>query len=183
MIGVGFDWGYPYDCEGWANTFGLEYPIIDDDDSLSIVNGFGVNYIPYNVVIDHNMIVRYSTFGWNEELLTATIGTYLSLLPTVDVDESESSPSQVLPERFTLHAPYPNPFNPSTTVSFDLHVDSEIELIVNDLLGRRIEVLAEGLHRKGSYQLEWKANNGSGIYFVTLKTEFGVRTEKVVLIR
>ena len=46
---------------------------------------YGMGYIPHNVVLDHNMIVRYTDYGFNQTTITNTIQTYLDLLPN-DID-------------------------------------------------------------------------------------------------
>ena len=69
------------------------------------------------------------------------------------------------PERFVLASNYPNPFNPVTTIAFDLPVSVEVHLAVFDALGREV---AELVHRRltaGRYEVTWEAepNTASGV--------------------
>ena len=71
IIGMGGDWGQPYTCEGWVDNFSLGYPIISDEDTYNEYEygGLGANlftdtYVPYNLVIDHNMEIIYSQSGF-----------------------------------------------------------------------------------------------------------------------
>ncbi len=84
MIAAGFDWNQPYSCEGWAQTFGLSYPILDDVSNL-VWNMFGQGYIPHNVILDHNFEVLYSESGFSQGTIIATIESALANLPA-DVD-------------------------------------------------------------------------------------------------
>ncbi|SVA88571.1 uncharacterized protein METZ01_LOCUS141425, partial [marine metagenome] len=52
IVAAGDDWNQPYSCESWAETFGLSYPILDDD-SGDIYGLFGNGYIPHNVIINN----------------------------------------------------------------------------------------------------------------------------------
>ncbi|MEK0338461.1 MAG: T9SS type A sorting domain-containing protein, partial [Nitrosopumilus sp.] len=46
---------------------------------------------------------------------------------------------QIIPEKFALHHPYPNPFNPTTTIEFSLPNSGLVSLNVYDILGRKVE--------------------------------------------
>ena len=89
-----------------------------------------------------------------------------------------------LPETFCINKVYPNPFNPTTTVHFDIPIESNIELIVYDTRGRIVETILKGLSKPGKYDVMWNANNkASGIYFITLVTENNKYTQKVILLK
>ena len=60
MIKAGFDWGQPYSCGGWANEFGITYPMLDEASSMQAWDLFGQGYIPHNVVLDHNGEVLFT---------------------------------------------------------------------------------------------------------------------------
>ncbi|MFQ6605673.1 MAG: T9SS type A sorting domain-containing protein [Fidelibacterota bacterium] len=84
MVAAGFDWNQPYSCESWAQTFGLSYPITDDESNL-VWNMFGQGYIPHNVILDHNFEVLYSEAGFSQGTIIATIEAALANLPA-DLD-------------------------------------------------------------------------------------------------
>ncbi len=83
---------------------------------------------------------------------------------------------------------YPNPFNPSTKISFSIQAKSHIRLKVFDLLGREVVVLAEGFYEPGRYEISFDAGSvkgglPSGIYFYNLTTENNSVTKKMVLVK
>lgn len=98
-----------------------------------------------------------------------------------------SAPPQThhaVPERFILHPPYPNPFNSTTTIHFDLPHAMKIELSVYDVLGRRAALLRNGVTETGAHSILWRADNfASGVYFVTLRAEGTMRMQKILLVK
>ena len=71
------DWNYPFSCEKWAEKFNLTYPILDDSNGEKIYNYFGNGVVPYNVVIDRNMRLIYSSSGFNKDEILDAIKTGL----------------------------------------------------------------------------------------------------------
>jgi hypothetical protein len=79
---------------------------------------------------------------------------------------------------------YPNPFNPSTTIEFDLPKTSQVTLKVFNILGEEVARLVSEKLPAGSYSYEWDASNlASGIYLYRLQAGDYVETRKMVLMR
>ena len=79
---------------------------------------------------------------------------------------------------------YPNPFNPITTIAYSLPENTDIELIVYDIHGRQIQILAQGFQIAGSHSINWNASDyPSGIYLIKLESIKYIETQKVVLIK
>ncbi len=71
-----------------------------------------------------------------------------------------------LPTEFALHLNYPNPFNPSTTINYDLPEASNVSLVVYDVLGRKVIDLVSGSKEAGYHSAIWNASSiASGVYF------------------
>ncbi len=121
------------------------------------------------------------------EKLTPTVepGMVTVGQPT-DVDDK---PSGSLPRSFKLYPNYPNPFNPSTTIGFDLPRRSYVELVVFNILGQEIRRLREQSLPAGHHQAVWSGDyvSGqqvpSGIYFYRLRTGDISRVGKMVLLK
>ncbi|MBC8214177.1 MAG: T9SS type A sorting domain-containing protein [Candidatus Marinimicrobia bacterium] len=89
-------------------------------------------------------------------------------------------------EDFLLASAYPNPFNPMTTLSYDLVQDTEIEIKIFDITGRQVAEILQTNHKQspGHYEIIWNANEySSGIYFVIFETENAITTQKLVLMK
>lgn len=89
-----------------------------------------------------------------------------------------------LPDEFALHAPYPNPFNPTTTLNFDLPRAAEVKLQIFDVLGREIATLVSGMKSAGNHTMQWNASEFStGLYFVRFEAESFVQARKLLLVK
>lgn len=73
---------------------------------------------------------------------------------------TEAAPE--LPQAFTLHQNHPNPFNPSTEITFDVNRPGPLRLTVFDLLGRRIRTLADGVFTPGRHTVRWDGRTDAG---------------------
>ena len=103
------------------------------------------------------------------------------------LDEQEKN--QVVPSSYNLHHPYPNPFNPSTTIVYELPKATDVRIMVHDILGREVWKYTEFNKQPGSYSLKWNGltNTGklaaSGVYLISLTTPEYRSVQKAVLIR
>jgi len=79
---------------------------------------------------------------------------------------------------------YPNPFNPSTTIQYQLGENTHVTLEVFDASGRRVQVLANENQLAGQYTTSFDANNlASGMYVVRLRAGNHVQMQKISLIK
>jgi len=89
-----------------------------------------------------------------------------------------------IPDELILLSAYPNPFNPITRIEFSLNTSTNVRVIIYDISGREIETLVQGDFEVGSHEIEWNGElQPSGIYFVSINTEMGSRTQKLMLIK
>ncbi len=89
-----------------------------------------------------------------------------------------------VPVETTLHANYPNPFNPETNISFSLKEKSKVELKVYDMLGKEVCALTDKELNPGRHSYKFDAGNlSSGIYFYRLKTGSFISSRKMILIK
>ena len=96
----------------------------------------------------------------------------------------EQGPTTDLPTEFTLGSAYPNPFNPSTIIPFELAEASEVSLTVYDGLGRYVATLADGYMSTGQHEVVFEAQGlPSGVYFYQLRAESRVRHGRVSLVK
>lgn len=85
---------------------------------------------------------------------------------------------------FALRAAYPNPFNPSTTVSFDVPQASWVRIVATDVLGRVVRTLAEGEHMPGVHTVQFDGSGlESGNYFLTMQAGSFVQTRTITLVK
>tara|TARA_B100000029_G_scaffold272309_2_gene267227 strand:- start:751 stop:3198 length:2448 start_codon:yes stop_codon:yes gene_type:complete len=88
------------------------------------------------------------------------------------------------PEAFELHSAYPNPFNPSTSISYELSIPSHISLDIYDLNGRHVQELVNKHMNVGRHEVVWNANQfASGVYIVKLATAGKIFNQKITYIK
>jgi len=111
------------------------------------------------------------------------------LYDTDDTDCNVSAvPSQVNAGAI-LHQNHPNPFNPSTRISFSLEASGPVDLRIFDTRGQLVNVLFNGVMGAGSHHAVWNGTdqNGramsSGVYFLTLRTGTGTIMQKMMLMK
>jgi uncharacterized repeat protein (TIGR03806 family) len=91
---------------------------------------------------------------------------------------------KISPNEYVLHKAYPNPFNATTTIGYQLPVSSQVELTIYDIQGRQLKTLIKERQKAGQYQVQWIADSySSGIYLYQLRTESYVQTRKLVLVK
>ena len=101
-----------------------------------------------------------------------------------DTSLLNTNEESILPKKFTLHQNYPNPFNPTTTIRYDLPMQSEVKLTIYNVLGQEVETLVNGKLVVGEHHIVWDAVNiASGVYFVRLQIGEFVEKQKVVLMK
>jgi len=94
-----------------------------------------------------------------------------------------------VPLEFALHENYPNPFNPTTTLRFDLPEVSDITLIIYNMLGQKVRTFDYQNTSAGYHSVTWDATNdlgqqvGAGVYLYQLQTKNFVKTRKMVLLK
>jgi len=85
---------------------------------------------------------------------------------------------------FTLSDAYPNPFNPTTTMTLTMPVSGEVTVEVYNLLGQVVAILASGYMEASTYTLTWDASEASsGVYFIQVDAEGFAKTQKLMLVK
>ncbi len=89
-----------------------------------------------------------------------------------------------IPKEFSLKQNHPNPFNPSTTIEFELPKTSDVILKIFNVLGEEVTTLVSDRLSAGSYSYEWDASKlASGVYLYRLHASEYIETRKMVLMK
>jgi hypothetical protein len=92
----------------------------------------------------------------------------------------------MMPKEFALHQAYPNPFNPTTTITFDVpaQTHSNASLRIYDITGRLVATLVDEQLTTGTHTLQWQpVNLSSGLYIVQLKAGQKIFNQKITFIK
>ena len=100
-----------------------------------------------------------------------------------------STENEEVPQQQIMMYNHPNPFNPTTTISFSIPEESEVKLNVYNIKGQKVKTLINEQYSKGSHSIIWNGtdDNGksvsSGIYFYKFKTGNFEKTKKMILMK
>ena len=104
-------------------------------------------------------------------------------IPNTDITEDE------VPKANKLSQNFPNPFNPTTTIKFDVRAKGHVSLKIYNVAGQLVKTMANEVMDAGSYSREWTGTNNagvkvaSGVYFYSFEAENFKATKKMVLLR
>ena len=97
--------------------------------------------------------------------------------------------SETLPQGFALEQNFPNPFNPFTTLRYDLPEDALVNITIYDMMGRVVSNLVSSQQRAGYKSIQWNATNSTGqpvsagLYLYTIEAGQFRQTKKMVLLK
>jgi hypothetical protein len=160
-------------------------------DYSTFIGGGGLDFLPAFVLRDDR---RVTMCGYTDSpdfpvTINAVQHQYAgngdAFLLVFDLPDTSDAvkPRTLLPNELYLQA-FPNPFNPTTTLAFNLQSSSDVELVVHDVLGREVMrenlgLLAAGQHSFLVDGSEW----ASGIYFATLRTNLKTMSVKLAVVK
>jgi parallel beta-helix repeat protein len=141
---------------------------------------FNIGEISYLYLNDHASAVE--SFGLFKNMYpNDPLAPVAALLMSADLSATPqkgaapSSSPRPLPTSFSLESNYPNPFNPSTQITYSLSKTGKVSLMIFDILGREIATLADGYQQPGQYTVTWNALKSggnvvsSGVYLARLE--------------
>lgn len=146
---------------------------------------YSIDVGPFIIMIDnylHNGFIQ-RMFSQNQYISEA----YSKILPIVV--GIEDTKEEILPSKVHLYQNFPNPFNPTTTISYDLPKSGKVTLKIYDLLGQEVITLIDEFQTPGSKSVVWNGKNSSGeyvssgVFFYNLETQTFSKTMKLLLIR
>jgi len=89
-----------------------------------------------------------------------------------------------IPTEFALHANYPNPFNPTTLLPFDVPRESQVDIVIYNIMGQEVARPVTGKYAVGRYQVNFDAGAlPSGVYLVKMKAGSFSSVGKMMLLK
>ena len=128
----------------------------------------------------------YELYGSGQAVAAGELGeSVLSKLAELDKEiVGVKDAEEILPGAYKLYRNYPNPFNPTTTIKYDIAKHSQVKLIVYDILGRQVSVLVNKEQKAGKYTIQYNANRlSSGIYFYRLQAGNYTKVYKMIVLK
>lgn len=140
----------------------------------------GVSMELHDFTIDNN-----ASINWSEATLNYGDGDLGSPGTNYDGTLVSSDDDIQLPSEIILSHPYPNPFNPLTTIDIAINVKQYCTINMVNINGEIIDIIFQGEIYPGNHQFKWDAKHrSSGIYFINLISNgISIKTEKVILVK
>tara|TARA_B100001146_G_C16194669_1_gene441003 strand:- start:1240 stop:3636 length:2397 start_codon:yes stop_codon:yes gene_type:complete len=145
----------------WANS-------VDNNQTEIIIDSYSFDRN------DTPISIGYTIYGSDEKIISQGMS---------------SMKIRAIPDEYSLHHNYPNPFNPSTTIMYDLPEAGYTRLMIYDLLGREVAILVNKNMNAGYYNARWDGRNqygqsvGAGMYFYQIQSNGFIRTHKMLLVK
>ena len=172
--------------------------LLHNDMDAVIVGNFGVSSQTASITLPQTG--TWYEFVSGDELVSTQTNQLFEMMPgEVRIYTSQEVPASeegvfvgneyiggaYIPNNFRLRPNYPNPFNPTTTIAYDIPQISRVQLNVYDALGRQVATLVQREnHPTGTFTVTFDASQlSSGIYFTRLKSQGLTRIQKMSLIK
>ena len=206
---IRFDWIYKHEANGF------EYPLRDDIRTLEQGEGLWYGLLKakeklINIAVDvqgnlkegHELILfdlsnqeRFDLIKKSNHQLKNENKTdlgkriYLIYGDRSWVDAKIAELTNMIPKHFVLNENYPNPFNPITTIQYEIPNDGNVRLVIYNILGQEVITLVNYEQWAGKYSVRWDGINqygnqvASGTYFYFLKTNNNQSVKKMLLLK
>ncbi len=174
------------DAEKWqAISGGLQTSAVENAD-VAIVIAAGPVTLPANESVEIGFALVAGESRVDIEANAQRAQQLWSGLIATSVD---NGPTGTLPRSFALYQNFPNPFNPSTEIRYDVAEPTDVQLTIFNMLGQQVRTLVNVRQAAGSYSVVWDGASGSGLalasgtYLYSLRASNFFQSRKLVLIK
>lgn len=167
----------------WSTTPSADVQISTDNAFSNIIHSVRVNASSYQVPI--GVLSLWVTYYWRvRTVVNDEPSTWSAPFHFTTGFAGVSNVSSEIPSEYKLFGNYPNPFNPSTKIKFDLPKSSIVKVNLYDINGRLVKEIVNENLKAGRYVTEFTAENlSSGIFYYTILAGEFKETKKMILIK
>ena len=122
------------------------------------------------------------------ESMAVDVENFKSFEAVFDTDLNVDK-DELIPVASKLSPAYPNPFNGFVTIPYDIHTESDVSIIISNILGQKIKSYNYNNQLPGNYKVTWNGSNdrntsvSGGVYLVTLKTHTEADVKKIIFLK
>jgi hypothetical protein len=185
--------GLQYNIQGssvmltWDVLTDADYYKLERSTDSLFIEGVETSYIQDNNYTDDNLEYNIEYFY----RVAANIGfwTDYSNVASVIIENVSIIGNNDIPIVYKVHQNHPNPFNPVTTLQYDLPEDGFVNITVYDMMGRQINTLVSGQQNAGYKSIQWNATNNTGqpvsagVYLYSIEAGEFRQVRKMVLLK
>ena len=164
---------------GYLSRTGVGPTTLPDDYRMMVNAG------PFTLTPGDSCQVAYGmVLGINLAELQVNADSMIQIYKSTLTAVQERSRDEGTPRVFVLHQNHPNPFNPNTTIRYELPTASEVRLTVYDILGRELSTLVNERRDVGVHEVTFDGSSiSSGVYFYRLQAGGVVQSRKMVIVK
>jgi len=145
---------------------------------ISFITGEGNSSSPISYTYCDKNVEKYKNLKYRLKQIDYD-GSY-EYSPEISIELEEVK----LPTQFTLHNNYPNPFNPTTRISYEIAKENFVTMKIYDMAGREVETLVEQNQQSGIYAMNFDGGDlSSGVYFCRLTSGNNIKIIKILLVK
>lgn len=164
-----------------ANSYKVQVSLSSDFTTLFLDSSITV---PEQILNNSGNMLPNTTYYWRvrcDNIYGSSSWSEIRSFTTGIITEVDPVASE-LPNEYSLHNNFPNPFNPNTTIKFDLKEDGVTTLKLYDVLGREVRTVLNQFMQRGRHEISFNSDGlASGVYFYTLSVNNFVSTKKMLL--
>ena len=176
-------WGTLITPAGTAPALRLHYDVKNYLDG-SPVPFFEESFLDFQTNGDLEAYLLIGTGDFSTSKSSSMVAVEASYSVREPVTSTSISEEVGLPEGFTLSQNFPNPFNPTTTINYEIEANTHVRLRVVSLTGEEIRTLVDGTQTAGTYQVRFDASGlASGLYLYQLETNRGRQSRLMTVVK
>jgi hypothetical protein len=155
---------------------------------LAKVDTVSGKMVIHQILSDPEIYFDLTAFGRNESFIDISY-TFVSKDNATIGTGSRAYELKPVPAEFALKDNYPNPFNPRTTIQYDLPISGNVSVIIYNVAGQEVKRLVNSAQEAGYHSVVWNGTNlsggkaAAGIYFYQIQAGGFVRTKKMLLLK
>ena len=181
------DWGIAFNPSMTLSTNSEFFTINNSNQNIDNINPGEVylNYeTPFEILVSNNTPEGTYDFELSISSNATEYANYNSI-STISLDVRNTLyNNDYIVDKFKIYEPYPNPFNPTTEINFDLEKNANVKIEIYNLNGILVHVLEDSYLLVGNHSYQWDAgNNANSIYFVKYQIGNDIHTQKITLIK
>ncbi len=176
------------DKSGWF-TIKFDYVIAISENQQFFVVLKIINNI-YSITVDWVGVSSGRSYWSLDGITYSSLGSDMNLRARIGSDTQVGiNDESTIPIEFNLNQNFPNPFNPFTSINYEITEESNVNIIIYDLTGKEVKTLINEYQPKGQHYVIWNGKNNAGqavsggVYFYKLQASDLTQTRKMVLLK
>ena len=166
----------------------IGYYVIDKSSEIDFIENEYTRFISINTwFVDSTYTIGESAYY--RLCAVDHVGNSGDFSETIQITVLTSESKTAVPGQYALHQNFPNPFNPATTIQYEIKDAGDVTIEIFSVLGKRVKRYTNLSQPAGYYSMKWMGKNeqnnyvGAGIYFYSLTVNGYTKTRKMVLLK